>query len=124
MEKFGNSQSGPLVLLKSLNLHQKVILAAILGFPHTEKMKILTIQKLYDEYCAGGRNCMPKLYDPVTRSEFIDLISNLESMSIIGKSSSNESDVWQLKIYLLIPDELVKTLISLELPTIKALFGI
>lgn len=124
MEKFGSSQSGPLVLLKSLNLHQKVILAAIVGFPQ-EKGSILTIQKLYEEYCAGASR-PPKLYDSVTRSEFIDLISNLESMSLIGKSteSANTTDLWKLKVYMLIPNELVKTMISQELPTIKVLFGL
>lgn len=137
MDKFGAAQSGPLVLLKSLNLHQKVILAAIIGFiPSTQSSSSisapLTIQKLYEEYCNGAIR-PPKLYDPVTRSEFIDLISNLESMSIVGKSSvsSSESannttmtDLWKLKIYLLVPNELVKTMISQELPTIKILFGI
>ena len=89
MEKFGSSQSGPLVLLKSLNLHQKVILAAITGFiPLPARSNVLTIQTLYEEYCNGARR-PPKLYDPVTRSEFIDLISNLESMSIIGKSTAS-----------------------------------
>lgn len=130
MEKFGSSQSGPLVLLKSLNLHQKVILAAMIGFT-PEKGSILTIQKLYEEYCAGS--CRPpKLYDSVTRSEFHDLISNLESMSLIGKSTetttttitASKTDLWNLKIYLLVPNELVKTMISQELPTIKILFGL
>lgn len=132
MEKFGSSQSGPLVLLKSLNLHQKVILSAIVGFPQDSKGSVLTIQKLYEEYCSGASR-PPKLYDSVTRSEFIDLISNLESMSLIGKSSTDSSatttttaitDLWKLKVYLLVPNELVKTMISQELPTIKALFGL
>lgn len=129
MDKFGNSQSGPLVLLKSLNLHQKVILSAIVGF--LAGGPVLTIQKLYEEYC-GGALRPPKLYDSVTRSEFIDLISNLESMSLIGKSTeansnnnaNNISDIWKLKVYLLIPNELVKTMISQELPTIKVLFNL
>lgn len=135
MEKFGSSQSGPLVLLKSLNLHQKVILSAIVGFPQEKGGPVLTIQKLYEEYCAGASR-PPKLYDSVTRSEFIDLISNLESMSLIGKSTESSStssasssanlntDLWKLKVYLLVPNELVKTMISQELPTIKALFGL
>lgn len=130
MEKFGSSQSGPLVLLKSLNLHQKVILAAIVGFPQ-EKGSILTIQKLFEEYCAGATR-PPKLYDSVTRSEFIDLISNLESMSLIGKSTESSSsssstittDLWKLKVFMLVPNELVKTMLSQELPTIKVLFGL
>lgn len=135
MDKFGNAQSGPLVLLKSLNLHQKVILAAIIGFvsSQTTGNSHLTIQKLYEEYCTAASR-PPKLYDPVTRSEFIDLISNLESMSLLGKSttstaSTSESgnsvtDLWKLKVYLLVPNELVKTMISQELPSIKILFGI
>lgn len=123
MEKFGSSQSGPLVLLKSLNLHQKVILSAIVGFPQ-EKGSILTIQKLYEEYSSAAIR-PPKLYDSVTRSEFIDLIYNLESMSLIGKSiESSITDLWKLKVYLLVPNELIKTMISHELPTIKALFGL
>lgn len=132
MDKFGNSQSGPLVLLKSLNLHQKVILSAIVGFPTGGGGgPVLTIQKLFEEYCSGSTR-PPKLYDAVTRSEFIDLISNLESMSLIGKSTetasnsnnSSISDIWKLKVYLLIPNELVKTMISQELPTIKVLFNL
>ena len=132
MDKFGSSQSGPLVLLKSLNLHQKVILSAIVGFPSGGP--VLTIQKLYEEYCTGSTR-PPKLYDAVTRSEFIDLISNLESMSLIGKSTESSSnnasnnnnniaDIWKLKVYLLIPNELVKAMISQELPTIKVLFNL
>lgn len=128
MDKFGNSQSTPLILLKSLNLHQKVLLAAIIGSiqiistTNTSSKSILTVQKLYDDYCRGS-TLPPKLYDSVTRSEFIDLISNLESMNIIGKSS-NTPDQWQIKIFLQIPIELVKTMISQELPTIKVLFGL
>ena len=130
MDKFGNSQSGPLVLLKSLNLHQKVLLSAIVGFPPGGP--VLTIQKLYEEYCNGSKR-PPKLYEAVTRSEFIDLISNLESMSLIGKSSeaststnnsNNSADIWKLKVYLMIPNELVKTMISQELSTIKVLFNL
>lgn len=139
IEKFGNAQSGPLVLLKSLNLHQKVILASIVGYTNTSTSPTttttaLTVQKLYEEYCIGSSR-PPKLYDHVTRSEFIDLISNLESMSLIGKStesssdksslpSNNCGDIWKLKVYLLVPNELVKAMITQELPTIKALFGV
>lgn len=123
MDKFGASQSGPLVLLKSLNLHQKVILSAIVGFPPGGPT--LTIQKLYEDYCNGSTR-PPKLYDSVSRSEFIDLISNLESMSLIGKSSESTTttDMWKLKVFLLIPNELIKTMISQELPTIKVLFNL
>lgn len=136
LDKFGSSQSGPLVLLKSLNLHQKVILAAIIGFTNHNNNNNnynhnnnnnLTVQKLYEEYCAAAER-PPKLYESVTRSEFIDLILNLESMSLLGKSTKDSSpssmDVWKLKVFLLVPNELVKEMMSQELPTIKILFGI
>lgn len=140
VDKFGASQSGPLVLLKSLNLHQKVILASYLdlkrsstassnsnGTPTKKQAnQVITVQTLYNSYSAASMR-PPKLYEPVTRSEFIDLISNLESMSVmgraIGSSTSNSSDVWMGKMFLLVPGELVLQMLE-ELATIKTLFGL
>ena len=137
VDKFGAAQSGPLVLLKSLNLHQKVILAAYLdlkrnslpaststsGTP-TKKQgnQAITVQRLYDSYSAASTR-PPKLYEPVTRSEFIDLISNLESMSVMGRATGSGSDVWMGKMFLLVPSELVLQMLE-ELATIKTLFGL
>lgn len=142
VDKFGASQSGPLVLLKSLNLHQKVILASYLDLKRSssntsnsntsstptkkQSNQVITVQTLYNSYSAASLR-PPKLYEPVTRSEFIDLISNLESMSVMGRaiggSSSNSSDVWMGKMFLLVPGELVLQMLE-ELATIKTLFGL
>ncbi len=133
VEKFGSSQSGPLMVLKALNLHQKVILAAFLslkkdcgssannsGTPSKKHhLQVITPQRLYDAYCSASLR-PPRLYEPVTRSEFVDLMSNLESMSVIGRSGQ---DVWGCKVYLIVPGELVLQMLE-ELNTIKVLFGL
>ena len=133
VDKFGSAQSGPLMVLKSLNLHQKVILAAFLslkrecnnaqtptgGTPSKKSLQVITPQRLFDAYCAASLR-PPRLYEPVTRSEFVDLMSNLESMSVIGRTGQ---DVWGCKVYLIVPGELVLQMLE-ELATIKVLFGL
>ncbi len=134
VEKFGSAQSGPLMVLKTLNLHQKVILAAFLSLKREiaingpaanntptkkQQTQAITPQRLFDSYCAASIR-PPRLYEPVTRSEFVDLMSNLESMSVIGRTGQ---DVWGCKVYLIVPAELVLQMLE-ELNTIKVLFGI
>ena len=135
VEKFGSAQSGPLLVLKALNLHQKVILAAFLSLKRdlaersssstpTKKNNnpaslVITPQRLFDAYCSASLR-PPRLYEPVTRSEFVDLMSNLESMSVMGRSGA---DVWGCKVYLIVPGELILQMLE-ELATIKILFGL
>lgn len=143
VDKFGQATSGPLVLLRSLNLHQKMVLGAMLG--HVESVasgesetrdgsgrkggeqQPLTVQRLYETYCMAALR-PPRLFESVMRSEFIDLVSNLESMSIIGRSDvsmrrASLVDVWSTRMHLLVPGELIKTML-VELPTVKALFNV
>lgn len=81
--------------LQGLNLQQKAAICALIALdrkrrdvdvfstPPKSKVSAPTIKQLFDTYCALCRN--DNILHPLTASEFKDVISNLETMGLVGE---------------------------------------
>ncbi|GIK04206.1 AAA ATPase [Aspergillus viridinutans] len=86
---------GTVQRLQALNLQQKAALCSLLaldrkrresdipGTPSKTKMSVPTIKQIFDTYCTLCRK--DNILHPLTATEFKDVISNLETLGLVGK---------------------------------------
>lgn len=86
---------GTLQRLQNLNLQQKAVICALIAldrkrregeFPSTPsktRCHAPTVKQIFDTYCALCRN--DNILHPLTATEFKDVLSNLETMGLVGE---------------------------------------
>lgn len=107
-----NTASKNAEIIKELNLHQKILLAVLVRFlKQSEKLKP-TVQSLFSSYEDSIHQ--NRILEPASKSEFNDLLSNMESMGILSiftpKIPSSKKTSFQSSI----PKNQISLLFSLE----------
>lgn len=107
-----NTTSKNAAIIKDLNLHQKILLAVLVHFlKQSHKLKP-TVQSLFDRY--SDVICEHRILEPASRSEFNDLLSNMESMGILSLATPKITPSKRSTFQTAIPKNQVSLLFSLE----------
>lgn len=107
-----NTTSKNAVTIKDLNLHQKILLAVLVHFLKQSYKLKPTVQSLFDRYSDVIRE--HRILEPASRSEFNDLLSNMESMGILSLASPKITPSKKSTFQTAIPKNQVSLLFSLE----------
>lgn len=111
-------------LLDQCNLHQKIILLSLIIIRRSQleaRPTLLHVMQEYLKVLNEGR-----MADALTRSDFLDAISNLDALGLTKSLVSNvgKQDKWSCKVYMEVDPQEVSNAIGIANPLLAALLAV